>query len=347
MPLEKTGADSLWYYLTGAGSDGGAQADPDASLGDYRSSTAVESLTPTSSAIVLGSGSLTLVRVGDGQEGTGTVTAIDADSITWTPPGGSAGATVQIMNGETRQIRGSDQDRFIIVTRDNANSFTGTDTITYAYASPCVFGFRTLTPAERVAGITLYRGIMLKNESATGITTVKFALDVLGTQRVSDSGQLGASGAGTITSSTGGAFDDWPAQGFCAIKIAAGTLREVIYYSSRTATELWVPAIGRGALSTTPAAGLATDTVDAIPGLRMAKEAPASQPSGNIQTIADEETSPTGRTWKIPITDAEAEAMIDLSAGYIYGLWLEMDVPAGVEAEQLATRAIRVINDAA
>jgi len=36
-------SDDLDFYLSGAGSDGGAQADPDASLGAYRSSTEITS----------------------------------------------------------------------------------------------------------------------------------------------------------------------------------------------------------------------------------------------------------------------------------------------------------------
>jgi len=43
MPAEKTRCDSLALYFTGASSDGGAQTDPDVSLGNYRSSTRLDS----------------------------------------------------------------------------------------------------------------------------------------------------------------------------------------------------------------------------------------------------------------------------------------------------------------
>lgn len=348
MATQRTAADSLQWYLSGATSDGGSQSDPDSALGNYRSSSKIVSLEPTANPITLGSSSLTIERICDTLgEGTGTLTAVDANSCTWTPPSGSAGATVTISNGETKMIPGNAPDRFIVITRNDSNSFSGSQNVEYNRKYPNFWGFRDITPSERTAGVTLYRAAFIKNESAATVQSVKVRHNPLGTQRTSDSAQLPASGAGTITCSTGGAFDDWPEKGFCLIKDSGGTLREVVYYSSRTATSLTVPALGRAALSTTAAAGAATDTIRPIAGMRLAKEAPASQPSGNIQTIASETTAPTSVSWSIPCADSEAISIGDLSPGYIYGLWLELDLPAGVDAEQFAEAEIAILANAA
>ena len=84
-----------------------------------------------------------------------------------------------------------------------------------------------------------------------------------GTQQISNSGQLGASGAGTI--STTGSFATWPASGLCLIT-NAGVVREFVFYSSRTAQTLTVPATGRARLGTSQSAGAGTDTLDSHGG---------------------------------------------------------------------------------
>ena len=92
------------------------------------------------------------------------------------------------------------------------------------------------------------------------------------------------SGSGTITTATASGFADWPSQGWARIKTSGGTLREIVYYTSRTATSLTVPSAGRARLGSSAAAGSATDTVDAVPGLRIGLEALGSE--GTIQTVA-------------------------------------------------------------
>lgn len=81
-----------------------------------------------------------------------------------------------------------------------------------------------------------------------------------------DDGQLGDSGAGTI--STTGDFDAagdvWPASGYAQVLNSSGALRETIYYSSRTSTALTVDANGRAQLGTSADAGESDDTV--VPG---------------------------------------------------------------------------------
>ena len=160
--------------------------------------------------------------------------------------------------------------------------------------------------------------------------------------------QLAASGAGTISISAGSFDTDWPGMGFCRIETSAGALKEIVYYSSRTATELAVPAAGRSLLGTTAAAGAATDKIYPVPGLRIAVEAPSAQPGGYItdKTTAGEGSIPT-ETWSSAITQATGLSVGTLAAGEQYGVWVRRAVVVGHVAATAALNRIRWSFDAA
>lgn len=324
MADQKTRADSLWAYLTGATSDGGSQSDPDASLGNYRSSSTVQWFTWNRSSPIANIDIDFIARPNG--TGNGSLTAPTADTLRWTPPGGTQGPAVTIANGETKILEGGGSDgpnKFIRVSRTSATGLTGTETTTISYKANNVVGFDDVSNTERTAtgGDTEYRCLCLKNVSSAQVKSLKVKLNTLGTQRTTDAGQLGPTGAGTVE--TTGSFADWPSSGQAVIKDSGGTIRERVGYTSRTATVLTVPAEGRGLGVTSAAQGQATDTVDAVSCLELGKEAPASQPSGNFTTAADEDTAPGGISFSNPITDAEALDCGNLDAGYIYGIWLK------------------------
>jgi hypothetical protein len=168
-------------------------------------------------------------------------------------------------------------------------------------------------------------------------------LPQLGTSQISAATQLGASGLGTITLSSGN-FNDWPQSGFCRIQTTGGTLKEIVYYSGRTANTLSVPAAGRAQLGTTAAAGAATDNIYAVPGLRIAGEAPVANA---IQTIVDDTTQPSGRTWSTGIATGNGVSIGTLASGAEYGLWLERTIAPGTTATPLAQYGIKFQFDAA
>jgi hypothetical protein len=342
MADEKTRADSLRMYLTGATSDGGAQTDPDASLGNYRSSTLetffdVDITNPISN--------VTVDHVsGAHAEGSGSLTTKTVDSLAWTPPGGSEGPEVTILNGETKVLEGSGvPGQFIRVTRTSATALSGTATLDLTYTFNNVVGYDDVSAAEASAGDTEYRAVMIKNESAAGIESVKAYLQTLGTNQVSGAAQLPASGAGTIGLSSGN-FNDWPTSGFTRIETSGGTLREIAYYTSRTSTVLTVPAAGRGLLGTSAQAGTATDVIMAVPGCRIAKEAPVSDA---IQTIANESTSPTGRTWSTAVSSATGVDIGNMATTALYGIWFERVVPVGATSLASVKQAIALSFDGA
>lgn len=348
MADENTRADAVRAYLSGAGVDGGAQADPNAALGNFRSSSEVVSLD------FVVSGPIANVTVGflsgANGPGSGVLAATGADALAWTPPGGTPGPAVTILNGETKVLEGgggTGADRFIRVSRTSAVALSGAATLTLSDRFNNLPGFDNVSSAEALAGDGEYRALILKNGSAGSVTLLRVFVRTLGTRRTSNTSQLPLAGAGTI--GTSGSFADWPSAGFAHVKTSGGVIREVVYYESRTDTVLTVPTAGRAMLGTTAAAGAATDTVDAVPGVRIALEAPSSQPAGSVQTIANEGTSPTGRTWKLGLAGDGAADQVDigtLTAGQIQGLWVHRQVPAGMKAAGSVLQSVGLSFDA-
>ena len=332
MASEKTHADAIRLFLTGASSHDGAQTDPDASLGNHKSSTEFDTVEYSVTSPISGI-AINYVARANGV-GDGTLQAVSSDTVRWTPPGGTAGEVVEIANGETKLIEAGngEPDKFVRITRTSASALVGTATISIAEKANSVVAGDDVSSAEQTAGDTEYRCFCIENVSGTNVENVTVQLEKQGTQRTTDSAQLGSSGAGTIT--TSGSFADWPDSGFAAIKTSGGTLREVVYYSSRTSTQLTVPAAGRGLQGTSAAAGSATDTIDAIPAIAIGIEAPDSQPSGDFtdNTGAGEGTAPGGVAFSVPLETSEALSIGTLQPGYTYAIWTRRVVVAGMTA---------------
>lgn len=315
MPDEKTGADSLRVYLTGASSDGAAQTDPDLSLGNFRSSTELDFLGKVISNPI---SNITVDFIsGANDPGVGIITSKGVDTLTWTPPGGTEGASVTILNGETKiLVGGTDSAKYVRVTRTSAASLAGAASLTLTDIFNNVYD--NISSAEASAGIIDYRAIMFKNDSASGITLLKAYIATFGTQQVSDVADLPGAGAGTIE--TAADFDDWDETGFCRIETSGDVEQEIVYYSSRTSTVLTIPAAGRGLLGTSATAGAATDKIYNVPGIRIGADAPDSQPTGKL-----ENNTPTA---------SEGTVTLDTGAsGSVDGITVDgVEVMSGAEA---------------
>lgn len=343
MPDDKTRGASVHWFYTGASSHDGAQSDPNASLGNHKSSTRIPIFTVNRASPIA---NITVDFVaGANGPGDGTLIATGVDTVTWTPPGGSVGAAVTILNGETEIVEGADTDQWIEITRTSATDLTGTETDTLADSLNNIFD--DVTSAEQAAGDIEYRCICFEVMSAAEVKDIKVRVGVLGTQQTSDGGQLPASGAGTIQ--TTGSFADWPAVGFVAIYTSGGTEWEIVYYTSRTDAVLTVPAAGRALLGTSAAAGSASDTVDAIPGIALGLDAPTSQPAGAFvdNTGAGEGSAPGGVTFATRITDADADAIGDLVSTYIYAVWIKRQITVGAIAQVNVLKTLELLFDAA
>jgi hypothetical protein len=313
MAQSYTRADSLGVYETVNTSDvyglGGAKG------ASFVSTKAFITSTPIPQLVITGVS-------GKNPDGMGELAVSGTNSLIWTPPDGTPTTAVAIAANESKLIESSDPSQWIRVFWDGD------------YSTSSLGGFDQLTvytpefdPQGTLAS-TAYLGTMLSNHSslAQDVSSIKAWLGTLGTQRATGTAQLGASGAGTITTATTNGFADWPAQGWAHIKTSGGTTREIVYYTSRTSTSLTVPSGGRGLLGTTAAAGSATDTVDAIPGACIGKETADSD--NRIQTIANSSTAPTGVTWNTGNTAGTGLDFGTLVSNQNAGLWIKFDVPA-------------------
>lgn len=333
MPEIKTRADSLREYLTGANSDGGTQTNADLSLGDYRSSTeAVSMLINITSPIY---GLQVTFAAGGNTVGVGTLTAVDANTIQWKCAGGEYGPQVSILNGQSKIVETLGMPgAYLRVSRVSSSDMSGTASIALSARMNNVFGMDDVSSAEATAGDTNYRATIIKNESVATVLSFKRWIGELGTSQVSGVTQLGASGAGTIK--TAGSFTDWPDQGWCHIKNGSTITREIVYYSERNSDTLTIPATGRARLGTTTAAGAATDTLHAVPGIAVGLEPGGVDSTGAIQAITNESTAPIGVTWKTGITADTGLSVSSVDPNDLIGVWFKREIPQGAVANTLS-----------
>lgn len=324
MGTAYTAADSISLYQSGntAGSNlyhadsslGGVPIAQEVKVLDYVPSNPIPSI------------AINYVSGANGR-GTGVLIAPTANTLQYKAPGSSTyGTAVTIANGETKTIiDGTTASAYIRVTRTSSVAMSGTCTLYFRKIYNNVLGHDDLVNAESTGGHTSYRAGFLCNKNTSDCTSVTVWVKTLGTQRVSDGGQLGGSGSGTLT--TTGSFADWPLCGYCHIKTSGGSTREIVEYTGRTSTTLTVAAAGRGLLGTSAAAGASTDTLDCVPGIRIGIETPDA--NGAIQTIANDTTAPSGISWSYGCTEATGVSVGTIAASSAHGLWIERVRPAG------------------
>lgn len=339
------GADGIRVYLTGATSDGGSQADPDDSLGDYRSSTEADRVGRLLVSPVNGIQVVQASRWNGALGVVGSLFTVTSSRIRYAAPGSTtAGPSTRILPGETKTLYdASDRSKWVRIYRTDSTPLAGSGNIEFVDQYNNVFGMLDAANAESTGGGDRYRAVMLRHDDVIEITALKIWIEPLpfGSTAVSSAAQLPGSGAGSITGATG-AFCGWPARGWARIETSGGTLREIVYYSSRTDESLTVPALGRGRMGSSAAAGGATDNCYPVPGIRIADESANPLVDGPIQTIADEETAPTGVTWSTARTAATGLQIGTLRKREQVGLWIHRELPAGISATPSAWNYVRL-----
>jgi len=169
--LTGVGPDSIRFYLTGADSDGGVQADPDMSLGKYRSATeelplGFELFDPIAGLVVEAASGVCGV-------GNGILTALGASSVAFTAPSGSQGAAVAIANGQTRIVPDDDTDKFLRVRRNSDSTLVGTATVRLVSVLNNAIGQDNVHYQESNAGHISYRCLCVKNIGAYPISDLR------------------------------------------------------------------------------------------------------------------------------------------------------------------------------
>jgi hypothetical protein len=333
MPAQFTRADCLREYLTGALSDGGVQTVPDLSLGGYRSSTEAVSLGITISNPLTG---VSILYAGGGNPvGVGTLTAVDANHLSWAPFGASSPGLPASFNGtsDTEIVEGLISGQYLRIS--GTTPFTpGNSQITLAYIRNNLFGFDDVSIAQALSGVSQFRASLVRNEGYGGVTGWQRWLTTLGPTSRPDVTQLPSSGSGTLsTSGLLADFSSWPTSGWCRIENSGNTLREIVYYSSRTNTVLTIPSTGRGLFLTTPSAGSSTDFIYPVPGVAIGIDSAGAQSFGSsIQTIANQTTAPSGITWNVEITPANGLQLGSLPMDEQIGIWIWRQIPANAVA---------------
>jgi len=163
---------------------------------------------------------------------------------------------------------------------------------------------------------------MLKNMTASAIPNVKIKPAILGTEDTIVSTTL-TTGTGTITGHTDG-FKDWGATGFVAIYDGT-TLKEIIYYASRTNTVLTVldsahrNALGTGGVTSFTTGWRLIPVAGTLVGTNVARTFAAEV------TIANETTAPSGITFTFP--PLAGILIASLPTSNRIGLWLKQIIP--------------------
>jgi len=335
VPDAYTQADLLRWHLTGAGSDGGAQADPAASIGAYRSSTEVEGIGVRLEQSIPG------VRVrqvaGENGLGLGSIEASQGAWLQWADPnqGDAVSTPVHIANGETKVLEGAEPGRFVRVERVTAEDLRGGMAVRLVERFDALFD--DIGNSERSAGDTEYRCLCARAGGPGVVHLAKIWLGLVGTAGAVDSSGYAASGAVTVTSKT--TLADWPATGY-AKNEATG---ETLYYEERTDDALTVAAGGRDVWSSGAAAGSEDDVLSPVPGFAIGLEAPSAQPDGTFDAPANESTTPAAVTFYTPTAEDDGNVLElpTLEAGQIYGLWIARKIPASAAAEPWARFVIK------
>jgi hypothetical protein len=169
MALSRSRADAIALFLSGAVGAGGVQADPDLSLGGYRSSSRCCGLTPALATILPG----VLIEFASGANGIGTgmLSASDVGSLAWCPPGADAGGSViAIANGETKLLEGADPTQFLVVTRTSADDLSGGAAVELVEAFNDVLG---QADASLPSATPTYRAVFFKNGPTQTVRNLK------------------------------------------------------------------------------------------------------------------------------------------------------------------------------
>jgi hypothetical protein len=156
--------DALGLFLTG----GASNTDPDASLGGVKSSTRARGLGCIVTSPIPG------IRIDNVypacEEGDGLLSVgSDSASLLFTPPDGLEGSAVPILEGETKVITGTDSDKAIRVSREADYPDLvplSAATLTFVDVMNGVLGQSNLTSAQRAAGRTTYRALMLYGQGS-------------------------------------------------------------------------------------------------------------------------------------------------------------------------------------
>lgn len=169
------GASKLGIYLTGAEDAGKTQKSVLSSLGGHISASRAASYTADRVQPMPG---LRIDHIGGyNGTGTGTITAPTAGTLTWTPPGGTAGSAVAVTVGTTAILLDSSGDKWIEVTRTGTGDLAGEEPVGVRETFNNIFGGENFSAAEAAAGEDKYHAVMLRNDDSVTMDAIIVWID--------------------------------------------------------------------------------------------------------------------------------------------------------------------------
>jgi len=330
MPAEKTGADALRWYYTGATVDGRPpQTDPNASLGNFPSGTEIRQLWWDLWNLQRG---ITVEQITGGcGEGEARLEANGSDGLRFVAPGEEYGGWDNIATGQRRIFTsGKTEGKMIRVHRWGTDPLQGICVFQLKRWFNNAIAMGNVTDAQMQAGDDKVRCIAFFNETAEAIIDNYFWVKPLGNGVTTDVAQLPASGTGTIqTSGSAGDFASWPRWGWARIETSGGSWRESVLYTLKAdENEIEVEQSNhRGLLGSSASAGAATDRIYPVPGIRLALQ---QRTAGKFSVAADERdfSQLGGLTWNSGIRKADGLNLASLASTDGYGLWIRWTLPA-------------------
>ncbi len=163
---EFNGAESLGIYLTG----GGDNTNPDLSIGGARSSAECGGMVAIMSTPV--EGLIIESATPRNGEGEATISIVD-NAATYTPKNCPIGAAVLMNAGDRKILTGGNANYAVRVFRALTGTFSGTATFTLVDAMTGVLSMADIDDADRQAGETHYRGVILWAHGGYDVKDIK------------------------------------------------------------------------------------------------------------------------------------------------------------------------------
>jgi hypothetical protein len=168
-------ASAVRWMHSNAAAIGDAQEDAQNCLGGIRSGTPVVCLEAQRDMPMTG----IQIRyiAGANGPGIGTLRAASANSLTWTPPGGDAGAAVTLTQNVPAILYGDDENQWIEVERISAANLSGSETVLLVDCYDGAVGFGEVATADAVAGEDYYDALFPYIAEDVSVTNLTIWLD--------------------------------------------------------------------------------------------------------------------------------------------------------------------------
>ena len=254
-----------------------------------------------------------------------------AQTMSWTPPGGTEGAEVLVgalaLAGTAELLAGGATDELtsqcLLITRTAAALPVSDKSDAILISLPENIFLAPIIGAEVEAGVTFYRPIGLKNTAASKLYAVAAycpqpfagAVATVLTDNL-------ALGAGTLKAAN---LASWGSHGW----VINTTKNDIRYFYSRSGNQALVLSAGAGLRGFTAVAWDNGDAIEPFPWQDIGLDAPGA---GSIfEDPADAWTAPAGVVFSAPRTAATGLAIGDLAAAAVYCVWERFVVPAGFQ----------------